>query len=123
MADALDKMRITVWDMISVDEYFEGKSVTEYHIRYNSLRKMVENKACVQVQVDLIETRFITTYEEAMDHFLDTQKRGLEGTIIKAANAGWKDGKPTYQIKMKLEMDDLRIVGFNYGSKGTRMSL
>jgi ATP-dependent DNA ligase len=54
----------------------------------------------------------------------DTQKRGLEGTIIKAANAGWKDGKPTYQIKMKLEMDiDLRIVGFNYGSKGTRMSL
>jgi hypothetical protein len=31
-------MRITVWDMISVDEYFEGKSVTEYHIRYNSLR-------------------------------------------------------------------------------------
>jgi ATP-dependent DNA ligase len=45
-------------------------------------------------------------------------KRGLEGTIIKAANAGWKDGKP-YQIKMKLEMDiDLRIVGFNYGSKG-----
>jgi hypothetical protein len=67
MADALDKMRITVWDMISVDEYFEGKSVTEYHIRYNS--QMVENKACVQVQVDLIETRFITTYEEAMDHF------------------------------------------------------
>jgi hypothetical protein len=74
MADALDKMRITVWDMISVDN-FEGKSVTEYHIRYNSLRKMVENKACVQVQVDLIETRFITTYEEAMDHFLDTKKR------------------------------------------------
>jgi hypothetical protein len=25
MADALDKMRITVWDMISVDEYFENQ--------------------------------------------------------------------------------------------------
>jgi hypothetical protein len=83
MADALDKMRITVWDMISVDEYFEGKSVTEYHIRYNSLRKMVENKACVQVQVDLIETRFITTYEEAMDHFLDTQKEVLKVQLSK----------------------------------------
>tara|TARA_R110000782_G_scaffold54693_2_gene115738 strand:+ start:2526 stop:3920 length:1395 start_codon:yes stop_codon:yes gene_type:complete len=119
MADALDKMRFTVWDMISVDEYFEAKSNTEYHERYNNLRKRLEKQS--HEQVDLIETRFIRTYEEAMDHFLDTQKRGLEGTIIKAANAGWKDGKPTYQIKMKLEMDmDLRIIGFNYGSKGTK---
>jgi DNA ligase-1 len=102
---------------------FEGKSVTEYHIRYNSLRKMVENKACVQVQVDLIETRFYNL-RRSNGPLLRYSKRGLEGTIIKAANAGWKDGKPTYQIKMKLEMDiDLRIVGFNYGSKGTRMSL
>jgi hypothetical protein len=119
MADALDKMRFTVWDMISVDEYFEAKSNTEYHERYNNLRKRLEKQS--HEQVDLIETRFIRTYEEAMDHFLDTQKRGLEGTIIKAANAGWKDGKPTYQIKMKLEMDmDLRIIGFNYGKKGTK---
>jgi hypothetical protein len=44
---------------------------------------MVENKACVQVQVDLIETRFITTYEEAMDHFLDTQKEVLKVQLSK----------------------------------------
>jgi hypothetical protein len=43
---------------------------------------MVENKACVQVQVDLIETRFITTYEEAMD-FLDTQKEVLKVQLSK----------------------------------------
>lgn len=119
MADALDKLRFTVWDMITVDEYFEAKSSTEYHERYNTLRKRLETKS--HEQVDLIETRFIKTYEEAMEHFLDTQNRGLEGTIIKDSHAGWKDGKPTYQIKVKLEMDmDLRIVGFNYGTKGTK---
>ena len=119
MADALSKLRFTVWDMITVDEYFAAKSDTEYHERYNTLRKRLENQS--HGQVDLIETRFIRTYEEAMEHFLDTQKRGLEGTIIKQASAGWKDGKPTYQIKMKLEMDmDLRIIGFNYGTKGTK---
>ena len=119
MADALDKLRFTVWDMITVDEYFEAKSSTEYHERYNTLRKRLEAQS--HEQVDLIETRFIRTYEEAMEHFLDTQKRGLEGTIIKDSHAGWKDGKPTYQIKVKLEMDmDLRIVGFNYGTKGTK---
>jgi hypothetical protein len=126
MAEALDKLRFTVWDMISVDEYFEAKSTTEYHERYNTLRKNLEGLKhdgtyFLGSQVDLIETRFIRTYEEAMEHFLDTQSRGLEGTIIKDSHAGWKDGKPTYQIKMKLEMDiDLRIVGFNYGTKGTK---
>lgn len=119
MADALDKLRFTVWDMITVNEYFDAKSTTEYHERYNTLRKRLEVQT--HDQVDLIETRFIRTYEEAMEHFLDTQKRGLEGTIIKDSHAGWKDGKPTYQIKMKLEMDmDLRIVGFKYGNKGTK---
>ena len=117
--EAMDKMRFTVWDMISVDEYFAFKSDTEYHERFNTLRKRLEAQS--HEQVDLIETKFIRTYEEAMEHFLDTQKRGLEGTIIKDSHAGWKDGKPTYQIKMKLEMDmDLRIVGFNYGTKGTK---
>jgi len=119
LAEAMDKMRFTVWDMISVDEYFEFKSDTEYHERFNALRKRLEYQS--HEQVDLIETRFIRTYEEAMEHFMDTQNRGLEGTIIKQASAGWKDGKPTYQIKMKLEMDmDLRIIGFNYGAKGTK---
>jgi len=119
MADAFSRLRFTVWDMITVDEYFAAKSDVEYHIRFNSLKKMLGLQGCVQI--DLVETRFIRTYEEAMEHFLDTQSRGLEGTIIKSSHAGWKDGKPVYQIKMKLEMDiDLRIIGFNYGNAGTK---
>lgn len=120
--ETLNKMRFTVWDMISVEEYFEAKSDIEYHIRFNSLKDTLESHRLQNVE--LIENKFIRTYEEAMEHFLDTQKRGLEGTIIKQASAGWKDGKPTYQIKMKLEMDmDLRIIGFNYGNKGTKNEL
>jgi hypothetical protein len=119
MADAFSRLRFTVWDMITVDEYFAAKSDVEYHIRFNSLKKMLSLQGCLQI--DLVETLFIRTYEEAMEHFLDTQSRGLEGTIIKSSHAGWKDGKPVYQIKMKLEMDmDLRIIGFNYGKVGTK---
>jgi ATP-dependent DNA ligase len=33
----------------------------------------------------------------------------------------WADTKPSYQIKVKKEMNlDLRVVGFNYGEKGTK---
>lgn len=117
--DALNAIRFTVWDMISVEEYFQAESKTPYIERFKALELALSSRNLKNV--DVVETRYITTYAEAIEHFLDAQKRGLEGTIIKSSEAGWKDGKPTYQIKMKLEMSmDLRIVGFKYGTKGTK---
>lgn len=119
MDEMIGKLRFTVWDMITVDEYLQASSEVSYEERFGNLLKTFISHRCTNV--DIIETKFVSTYEGAMEHFLDAQKRGLEGTIIKSPIAGWKDGKPTYQIKMKLEMDmDLRIVGFNYGNKGTK---
>ena len=114
---ALENMRFTVWDMITNKEYTEAKSDTPYKDRL----KHVEMSITKLTMVSGVETRFISTFEEAIEHFLETQERGLEGTIIKSSNAGWKDGKPTYQIKMKLEMNmDFRIIGFKYGNEGTK---
>jgi DNA ligase-1 len=48
-------------------------------------------------------------------------KRGEEGTILKSIDGEWKDGKPNWQVKMKLEiLVDLKITGFQWGSKGTK---
>lgn len=119
MTEMIGRLRFTVWDIITVDEYLKASSDTPYLSRFLYLEELINENSFTNI--DLIETRFIDTYEEAMDHFLDAQERGLEGTIVKSPVAGWKDGKPTYQIKMKLEMDmDLRIIGFNYGNKGTK---
>ncbi len=117
--DALNAMRFTVWDKITVEEYFEANSDTPYSVRFKNLELALSSHNLGNVSV--IETRYIKTYAEAIEHFLDTQKRGLEGTIIKSSEAGWKDGKPSTQVKVKLEMNmDLRIVGFKYGTKGTK---
>jgi DNA ligase-1 len=117
--DALDRMRFIVWDKITVDEYFAAESNTPYIERFKALEETLSSHNLVQVEV--VETRYITTYAEAIEHFLDAQKRGLEGTIIKSGEAGWRDGKPSTQIKVKLEMSmDLRIVGFKYGEKGKK---
>lgn len=68
-------------------------------------------------RIRLVESKIVTTYAEAVQHFQEALSRGLEGTILKAMNGHWKDGKPNWQIKMKLEIDvDLKIVGFNYGT-------
>lgn len=121
MTEMIGKLRFTVWDMISIDEYLQASSDVPYELRFGNLLKTFIPLYPLLTNVDIIETKFVNSYEDAMEHFLDAQKRGLEGTIIKSPIAGWKDGKPTYQIKMKLEMDmDLRIIGFNYGNKGTK---
>lgn len=113
--DALDAIRFTVWDTIHVDEYFEQKSDTPYYLRLNRVSDMLfERKPSM---ISLVETKPVHSYEEAMHHFQDMLNQGQEGTILKAYEGTWKDGKPNWQVKMKLEMDvDLKIVGFNYGT-------
>jgi ATP-dependent DNA ligase len=121
---ALNSIRYTVWDTISVDEYFDKSSKIPYLIRLLKVEQLIMKSGSSMVYV--IESRIVNTYAEAMEHFqevLATEVNGVpqEGTILKDENGTWKDGKPTWQIKMKLEMDvDLVIVGFNYGTKGTK---
>ena len=116
---ALDLIRFTVWDRIEIDEYFKGESDAPYMDRFNSLKNRIDLHKCSMI--GLVETQLVLTYEEAMNHFISILGRGLEGTILKSTTAPWKDGKPKWQIKMKLEIDlDMKIIGFNYGSPGTK---
>ncbi len=119
LEDALAKIRYTVWDTISIDEYFDKSSKTIYNKRlFNVMGYIYKSKATM---VSLVESKEVNTFEEAMEHFKEMLGRGEEGTILKAQNGEWKDGKPTWQIKLKLELTlDLVITGFNYGTKGTK---
>lgn len=122
--EAINNIRYTVWDTITIDEYFAKESKTPYHLRLDKAKKLITDSKSTMVR--LIESKIVASYTEAMEHFQDvlaTEVDGVpqEGTIVKAWDGEWKDGKPTWQIKMKLEMDvDLRIVGFNFGTKGTK---
>lgn len=117
--DAINNMRFTVWDMITVDEYFAKKSDTKYDTRAYDLGKIL-HEADTQM-VSIVEGVVVESYEEAMEHFQELLKRGEEGTILKSGSFGWKDGKPNYQVKMKLDISiDLRVIGFEYGEKGTK---
>lgn len=117
--EAVDNIRYTVWDVITLEEYFTRKSNRPYHVRRSILISMLDLLGTNKVE--MVESREVYTLRESMEHFLDALNRGLEGTILKSATAAWKDGKPATQIKMKLEMSvDLKIVAFKYGSKGTK---
>jgi hypothetical protein len=117
--EAVDKIRYTVWDSITLDDYFAKKSDIEYRDRLGYLYNRTPIASCTRVAI--VEREKVYSFEEAMEHFQSVLKRGLEGTIVKAPSATWKDGKPTWQVKLKIEIDlDLKIVGFKYGTKGTK---
>jgi hypothetical protein len=119
LEEALDKIRYTVWDRLTVDEYFNKSSKLKYAERLAYLERAIERVG--PTHVNIVESLIVHNYAQAMTHFQEVLAAGEEGTILKAWDGEWKDGKPTWQIKMKLEMDvDLRIVGFNYGTKGTK---
>ena len=121
---ALESIRYTVWDVLSIDEYFAKASKTPYYERLDFVASYIMNAEATMIKP--IESKEVETYGEAMEHFqevLSTEVDGVpqEGTILKAYDGAWKDGKPTWQIKLKIEMNvDLKIVGFNYGTKGTK---
>ena len=85
------------------------------------LKGLLFGNESTEQMLSIVETVVVSSFKEAMEHFQDALERGLEGTILKSMDGAWKDGKPTWQVKMKLEMNiDLRIVGFKYGSEGTK---
>lgn len=117
--EALDKIEYVVWDAITPEEYFDKKSKRPYMERLDNLMSILEGNP--STRIDLVETVFVENYKEAMLHFQDALARGLEGTVLKSTSGGWKDGKPNWQVKMKLEISiDLKIIGFEYGTPGTK---
>jgi hypothetical protein len=113
--DALNSIVYTIWDIISVDEYFNKKSEKPYHERLSEVIFTMMDLKCEKVRP--ISSVLVSSFEEAVGHFNEVLNKGGEGTILKSRNGKWKNGKPNWQVKMKLEMDvDLKITGFNYGT-------
>jgi hypothetical protein len=116
--EAESSIRLTVWDMITLEEYSAGASNSRYSDRLRNAAEIIRNVPSVR----LIESKFVYSLDEAMKHWRELVARGEEGTIIKDPSCPWKDGKPNLQMKIKLAFEvDLRIIGFKPGKSGTRL--
>jgi len=116
---ALELIRFTAWDMLTIDEYFTRKCSRPYGERLKKLDDTLKGFNMISV----VETRIVSTLAEVMEHFVEVSERGGEGTVVKSMDGVWVDSKPSYQIKVKKEINlDLRITGFNYGT-GKNISL
>jgi ATP-dependent DNA ligase len=105
----------TLWDMIPLSNFINGKSTIAYSARFVGVRDSVE----------LVNTPKIkTVWNEVVDN-VETAKRifekflseGQEGTILKDINSGWEAKRVKHQIKFKGELEcDLMVVGWEEGT-------
>jgi len=117
--EALDAVRVTAWDILTIDEYFTRTCTRPYYARLDDLKSTFASLG--KSMLSVVETRIVSSVEEVMAHFTEVLQRNGEGTVVKSMDGVWADKKPNYQIKVKKEMGlDLKVVGFNYGTAGTK---
>jgi len=135
--ELLNKIEYYIWDYIE-------KGKLPYVARWGWLSetltdieffKLVENKIFVNEKIEDKENNLsyiqhqnlihcdneIELKRKLLEHFQEIVAQGGEGTIVKAGNGLWKNGKPVYQIKMKFEFEcEMKVVGFKKGTKNTK---
>lgn len=118
--EAANQISLVCWDIIDLNEYFAGYSDIIYAERFKRLKDFITE--INNPRVRLVDSRIVESLEDALTDFNLKISENKEGTIIKSLSGKWKDGKPNWQQKIKLEMSvDLKISGFKQGTKGTRL--
>lgn len=105
------------WDIIPLTEAkLKNKYKTPYEARFALLKKCIPVSHTTSF-LSIIETRIVNSLAEANAHYREALERGLEGTIVKSADAIWKDSTSKDQVKMKLEFEvDLEVEGYEEGN-------
>lgn len=109
----LSEIYYVVWDFVPLENYLTlSPNKTPYLERYELLEKAIKDSGIKNIQ--LVDSIIVKNEEEAKAHFLKLLAEGKEGTVLKSMTSGWKKGKPTYQIKYKIEMEfEVIITGGN----------
>lgn len=121
------KITAVIWDIVPIENTGKkGVFNIPYLQRLKTLNSAVGflKATGVDVLVNIIETKVVRSYDEAMEHYMDARRRKLEGTIVKKPTMTWKDGTSKDQVKLKQEVVvELEVYGFEEGKEGAKTAL
>lgn len=121
------KLTALLWDVIPKScAVKKGKFDQPYLNRLRTLNSSIGMLKAKRVEslINIIETRVVRSYDEAMAHYYDARRRKLEGTIAKKVTMIWKDGTSKDQVKLKQEVPvELEVYDFEEGKEGAKTEL
>lgn len=118
---------MVVWDLVDYDDFIgvedEDKRMC-YRDRIQNAEEFVKHVNLLESIKEVLvmtEQKIVKNFKEAMEHLKEVLISGGEGTVLKSVDDNYfEDGKPNYQIKMKVEFSvDLKVVSINEGKKGS----
>ena len=115
-----ETMKIVLWDMVPADVYFgKTKSTEAYKTRFaNLIAAVIKSK-----KVDIVKSKEVKTFEQAMEFYQEQREIGEEGAIFKNPDAPWKDTRSDDSIKVKAEdTGDFLVTGWYFGQPGTQFA-
>lgn len=127
--DEASRVCVYLWDWIPYGDFLKNIFEVEYHQRYETLCSIInqeKSEAFIKIlsgthKIFITENKIVHTLEEAVADFEERLSNGQEGTMLKNMHGIWEDTRSNDLIKFKSEKEcDLEIVGWNYGSKGTK---
>lgn len=116
--ERLDESKYVVhmeaWDLLHQNEFEAGKSLREYDIRFEKLKRTFGDGSTPRIEV--IYTKEVTNLDEAFAIYQEHLQRGLEGCIIKDPASLWKDGTAKDMVKLKIKFAvEMRVNGMYEG--------
>jgi hypothetical protein len=110
------RFRYVVWDMIPLADFNAGKSTVPYKER---LSKLIDAQSLMTPGiVHLVQSRIVSTLQEAEVFYSEMLERGEEGAILKFADMPWEDRRSKKMIKLKEEKDiDAEVIGVTEHTK------
>lgn len=112
--DEADMMHLMAWDTVPIT-VFDGKEESaEYLERFTNLTNLFANYN--PTLISIIESRIVSTQEEAMGFYLEMRERGEEGAMIKTLEHKWSNTRSKEILKLKnIATVELKVVGANEG--------
>ena len=107
------KVRATIWDVVTYEEFKVGRSNTYYAVRLAYLQDYVKSDG----KIKLVEHQVVSDIEAARTLFLNYLDQGQEGIILKDLSGIWENKRAKHQIKFKGELEcDLEVIGYEEGT-------
>lgn len=108
------RVHMEAWDLLTQQEFEDGRSNRSYEERLDSLRYEVDKLG--ENRIKVIFTAEVSSLEEAFAIYQEHLQRGLEGCIIKAPDSLWKDGTAKDIVKLKIKFQvEMRVISIFEG--------
>lgn len=111
-------VRATIWDVIPLLYFKQGKCDVDYETRLSTVVTAVDNLGgSLNHLVSVVETTIADSAYKAQKLFETYHAAGQEGIILKTRDGIWEDKRAKHQIKFKGELEcDLLCVGWEEGT-------